>query len=89
MRLQRVPGLRLEPVGSMWAAYSPLSGRTSLLNDLSAAVLEVLDQGPASEEALFSTLSSDSATDVEMIQSLVTPAIKDLADAGLIRTCPA
>lgn len=40
MRLQRVPGVRAEPVGAMWAVFSPLSGRTSLLSDLSAAVLE-------------------------------------------------
>ena len=89
MRLQRVAGLRTEPVGAMWAVFSPLSGRTSLLNDLPAAVLELLESGPLSEEALFENLSSDSGTDVEMIQSLVRPALKDLSDAGLIRPCPA
>jgi PqqD family protein of HPr-rel-A system len=89
MRLQRVPGVRTQAVGEMWAVYSPLSGRTSLLNDLPAAVLELLESGPLSEQALFENLSSDSGTAVEMIQSLVVPAIKDLTDAGLIRPCPA
>ena len=88
MRLQRVPGLRAEPVGAMWAVFSPLSGRTSLLSDLSAAVLEVLEPGPLDEEALFRTLSSDSATDVGTIESLVQPAIRDLRDAGLLQSCP-
>ena len=89
MRLDRVPGLRTEAVGTMWAVFSPLSGRTSLLSDLPAAVLELLESGPLSEEALFEHLSSDSGTAIEMSQSLVTPAIKDLADAGLVRPCPA
>ena len=69
--------------------FSPLSGRTSLLNDLPAAVLELLEPGPLSEETLFETLSSDSGTDVEMIKSMVQPALKDLTDAGLVRPCPA
>lgn len=88
MRLQRVPGVRAEPVGAMWALFSPLSGRTSLLSDLSAAVLEVLEPGPLHEDDLFRTLGSDSDTDVGTIEALVQPAIRDLRDAGLLQSCP-
>lgn len=88
MTLRRVPDLRIEPVGAMWAAFSPLSGQTSLLSDWSAAVLEVLEQGPLSEEGLFLALSSDSGTTVDQVEMMVHPAIRDLTEAGLIRSCP-
>jgi hypothetical protein len=49
MHYTRAPGVRIEPVGGAWAAFSPLSGETLLLNDEAAAILEVLtSSGPRS-----------------------------------------
>ena len=40
-----VPGVATEPVGHLWAVFSPASGETLLLNDESASILEVLASG--------------------------------------------
>lgn len=51
MRFHAVVGVRLEPIGSMWAAWSPASGETHLLNDESAALLELLHEHPGLDTA--------------------------------------
>lgn len=41
MKFSRVDGVLVEPLGPVWVAFSPASGETTLLNDESAAILEV------------------------------------------------
>lgn len=79
-------GALLEPVGELWAAYSPLSGETLLLNDTGAAILEILAEGPRSPAAVVDQLSEDSGQDAGVLGPLVTDCWNALVNAGLV--CP-
>ena len=87
MLLARTGHLLVEPVGALWAAYSPLSGRTSLLNDLSAAVLEVLEEGPQGLDGVCAALCQDSGESPATLRALVEPILAHLIDAGLMCVC--
>ncbi|MGE5115557.1 MAG: hypothetical protein ACM3N6_03590 [Betaproteobacteria bacterium] len=86
----RADGLLIEPVGHLWAAFSPASFETLLLNDESAAILEVLEPGARSTEEVCSQLSVDSGIEASTLQVLVQGAWPRLVEAGLVRElrCP-
>ena len=88
MFLTRVDRVVVEPVGAVWAAFSPLSGSTNLLNDLAAAVLEVLETGEMSAEAVYLALCQDSGNTLETIRAMVEPVLYTLVDAGLLHIWP-
>jgi PqqD family protein of HPr-rel-A system len=80
-----VPETRVEAVGDVWAAFSPASGQTMLLNDASAAVLGFLSQGPADSAAVCEALSADSGLPEADIAVKLEESWPRLIEAGLIR----
>lgn len=84
-RFVRVAGVRIEPIGDSWVAFSPTSGETLVLNDESAAILEVLELGTASIEAVSDTLAADSCAPLESLRTLVRDSWPRLVEAGLVR----
>jgi PqqD family protein of HPr-rel-A system len=85
MRWERVPGVRVEPLGAGWAAFSPLSGDTLLISTESAAILEILADGPSEEVALCDTLALDVGQPSAAIAAALAQAREGLVAAGLVR----
>jgi PqqD family protein of HPr-rel-A system len=81
----RVASIRVEPIGDFWAALSPLSGETLLLNDEGAAVLECLIQGPARAEDVAAALAADSGVPSSDIVERLAACWHQLVQAGLVR----
>ena len=89
MRRARAPGVRVEPVGAGWAAFSPLSGETLLLNDEAAAILEILAaHGALEADALCAELARDSGLVPEVIALRLRDAWAQLGIAGLVVDLP-
>ena len=85
----RVSGILIEPVAHLWAAFSPATGETTLLNDESASILEVLESGPADTAAISATLALDNGSATESMQDLIAACWSQLVSAGLVREqCP-
>jgi PqqD family protein of HPr-rel-A system len=84
--LHRQAGTLLEPVGDVWAAFSPASGETLLLNDEAAAILEVLAEGPCTFDGICRSLAEASATPVDEVAAALDASLAQLRGAGLIRT---
>ena len=80
-----VEGVIVEPVGAMWVAFSPVTGETTLLNDESAAILEMLHDGPADTVAICAALDDDSGVPADELVPMVEAHWPQLLDAGLIR----
>lgn len=80
-----VASIRIEPIGEHWAAYSPLSGETLLLNDEGAAVLECLSHGPARTEDVAAALAADSGISPREIAERLAACWHQLVQAGLVR----
>lgn len=87
-RFARVKGALVEPVGHLWAAFSPVTGETALLNDESAAILEILAPGPAGTEQVCAQLSIDSGLLADELIPIVDASWASLVDAGLVRALP-
>lgn len=83
-RWRRVGGVLVEPMGHLWAAFSPATGETALLNDESAAILEVLEAGAAEESAICAHLADDSGLDAHVLAEIVEAAWPRLIEAGLV-----
>ena len=81
----RADGVLIESLGHLWAAFSSTSGETALLNDESAAVLEVLEAGPSDTQGVASLLSSDSGVAMETLVGVVEATWPRLIEAGLVR----
>lgn len=65
----RVPGVLVESLGESWVCYSPASGQTHLLNDESAAVLELLGlHDGMSPSMICEALAADSGVAVSEIE---------------------
>jgi PqqD family protein of HPr-rel-A system len=86
-RYGRIGGLCVEAVGQGWVAYSPASGETALINDASAAILEVLESGPATSAQVAAQLAADSGADNPELLETVQGCWTTLIDAGLVRAC--
>lgn len=82
---RRVDGLLVQPVGHLWVAYSPSTGETTLLNDESASILELLEAGAADTEEVCSNLAADSGLDAGVLTDIVECAWPRLVEAGLVR----
>lgn len=81
-----MPGVLVEPLGDSWVCYSPASGQTHLLNDESAAVLEVLAMPDGmSPSRVCEALAADSGVAVGEIEQALAAAWRLLVDSGLIR----
>ncbi len=80
-----VPQTRVESVGNVWVAFSPASGETMFLNDESAAVVEILSQGPARPETVEATLAGDSGAAQAEVAAVLRESWPRLVEAGLVR----
>lgn len=83
--IARVPGVQFEPLDHLWVAFSPASGETALLNDESAAILEVLGDGPAAPEAIAAVLARDGGIPEADLAATLEAAWSRLIEAGLVR----
>lgn len=81
-----VPGVLVEQLGDHWAAFSPSSGESHLINDTSAAILEML-----SCEAALTLAKICAALAVHVcampadVEELVREAFETFITAGLVR----
>jgi PqqD family protein of HPr-rel-A system len=86
----RTEGVLIESLGHRWAAFSPTTGETTLLNDESAAILELLESGTSGIVEICSTLAEDSGIDSAELFEIVQACWPGLIEAGLVReACPA
>ena len=81
----RVDGVLIAAVGHLWAAYSPASGETALLNDESASILEVLESGSCTTDSICLALAEDSGLAAATLIEIVDACWPRLVDAGLVR----
>lgn len=81
-----IPGARIEEVGSLWAAYSPASGQTHLLNDESAVLLGWLQaHGPADVPAAAIGLAAELELSPDEVATRLDLGWAPLIEAGLVR----
>ena len=80
----RTTDVLIEPIGHLWAAFSPATGETVLLNDESASILEVLESGACGTGKVCSTLAIDSGLDPEYLEDIVEACWPRLIEAGLV-----
>ena len=88
-RYARIEGVLVEPLGRLWAAYSPACGETALLNDESASVLEVLEQGEGTTASIAATLAADSGLPPLEVADIIGACWPRLIEGGLVRECRA
>jgi PqqD family protein of HPr-rel-A system len=87
-RYGRADGVLVEPMGHLWAAFSPLSGETTLLNDECAAILEVLESGGNDTSGVCTALAEDGGHDAQQFAAAVADGWRRLLDAGLVIRLP-
>ncbi len=87
-RFERVNGTLVEPIGHLWAAFSAATGETSLLNDESASILELLESQAAETQDICVALASDSGLAIDSLTDLVEASWPRLIEAGLVREVP-
>jgi hypothetical protein len=75
---------RIEPLGEGWVAYSGLAGHTVVLNDESAAFLEVLAERPCTVPEAARGLAADLGEDAARLEILLRSVAVDLEALGLI-----
>ena len=80
-----VLGLRLEQVGQLWAAFSPASGDTTLLNDEGAAILEILGSRPLTHVQVCDEVAVDTGQTFAEIAAAVEPVWLRLIESGLVQ----
>lgn len=85
VRYLRPEGVLIESVGHLWAAFTPISGETSLLNDECAAILDVLLEGPAGTTEVCARLAADSELLPDDIFAMVDASWQQLVDVGAVR----
>lgn len=83
------PGVRAEPIGDLWAVYSPASGDTTLLNDEAAAYLELLAEQPRGAADAARVLAAEIEADPATVGAHVADAFHALETSGLIEALPA
>jgi PqqD family protein of HPr-rel-A system len=81
-------GVEVAAIGDVWAAFSPASGETQLLNDEAAAILEVLDESPRTPQEVAEAMAKDSGLPTSTVDQLLRGSISRLVAAGLIEECP-
>ena len=84
-RYARADATRVEAIGTVWASFSALTGETALLNDESAAILEVLWLGTASTEQVCAALAKDMGTASATLTEVVERSWPQLIEAGLVQ----
>lgn len=82
---ERIDGILVEPMGHFWAAFSPATGETTLLNDESASILEVLESGVSGTASICALLAADSGLPADSLVDIVLASWPCLIEAGLVR----
>lgn len=83
-RLRTPAGVRLTDLGAVWAAFSPLSGQTVLLNTEAAAILEILLEAPCDFAQLCETLAVDAQLSPDDVSARCADSWQQMQDAGLL-----
>lgn len=76
--------LRTVECGDGWVIFHRGSGRTHVLNDSAATILEMLGEAPRDAPRIAAELASHLGTDMEGLLVPVRDALADLAAVGLI-----
>lgn len=84
MLYARRHGVELEELGHVWVAYSAATGETTLLNDESAAILELLGACAASTLKISSVLAEDCGLHPEALFESIEKCWPRLVEAGLV-----
>jgi PqqD family protein of HPr-rel-A system len=85
VRYTRTEGILVEPVGDVWAAFSPCTGETVLLNHETASILEVLGEDAAGTAEICAVLAADCGLDADSLAEVVETCWPRLLEAGLVR----
>ena len=85
MRRIRTDGVLIEPMGHLWAVFSPTCGETALINDESAAILEVLESGPCTTREVSCALAKHIDLDTESLQEVIEASWLRLIEVGLVQ----
>lgn len=72
-------------MGHLWAAFSPATGETSLLNDESALIVELLRDGVADTRTISLALAEETGLPADSLVEVVATAWPTLVEAGLVR----
>jgi PqqD family protein of HPr-rel-A system len=79
----------LESLGSVWAAYCPLSGETHLVNESGVALLQALDPDRLRpKEAVLQELADLAEVSVSEAEPIFRHAWEEYGAAGLITNAP-
>lgn len=81
-------GVAVAAIGEAWAAFSPASGDTQLLNDAAAAVLEVLEESAGTLQDVALVIASDVDQPLDAVEGSLQGAFSLLQAAGLIEEVP-
>ena len=89
-RYRPLVGVKLEPLGARWVAFSPLSGETHVLNDESVAILECVTALPGGvvTEDVAAVLAEDSALAPQQLHDVIELTWTALVEAGLVTREP-
>jgi len=71
-------------LGTMWAAYSPLSGQTLMLNTEAVAILEILRERPGTLVEVCRVLASEGGHSAAELETLCRDAWSNLLEVGLL-----
>jgi hypothetical protein len=88
LRLVVVDGIRVHLLGDCWAAFSPASGETVLLNTEAAALLEGLSESRGDIDAAVSAIARDCGVDSSILVEHLQAAKRQLIENGLVRQRP-
>lgn len=83
-RYARVEGTLVEPVGDVWAAFSPSTGETVLVNHETASILELLGAGADNTAEICAVLAADCGLDADSLAEVVEACWPRLLEAGLV-----
>lgn len=81
-----VDGVLMAELGTQWAAYSPRSGQTLMLNLEAVSLLEVLQDQPLTLAQACRVLSHEVDVPVDQIEASVGTAWQQLRAAGLLES---
>lgn len=85
MKFSRVAGLDLVPLGNIWAAFSPASAETILINNESAAILETLADGALDLSSMAKILSQDCGLSEVELLPIIQAHCPRLIESGFLR----
>ena len=74
----------MAPLGEVWVAFSPLSGESMVINNETAAILEVLREAPGDLEAVCEALAGEVGLDAAELVRTIGATWTRIIEAGLI-----